>query len=376
MLFEFENSYNLNTGDLLEIFYGSGIHLQKDVTLSFSFIDPQGRLVSTDLDLRDNSLIKDINYDILNTNGETLYENYRTGLTRTFSLTEIENIALFGEYKKDFGVRVIVSNFINDNKFISEYYLYGNTPNISGVFVSDGSGYKNYTGNSSYNLMDTGFIYDQVELNVNFYNNPQYISYDYIDVYKINNENEQIIDENFIYRYSITNNLDLFNIEINQNYLNTGLHNLVLIPYSKIGSGDPFYINDIFLQSSETGIVTVESSIINELLLNNGDELVKINLITGFFINKNDEIIDILEKNSYRIIKYTTEIIDNYKISSSELKIIIHDTGSNSIPSLIEYGFGDNNFMNYRLETGESNIYLLANGANKGSFYKLYKTSM
>lgn len=375
MLFEFENSYNLNTGDLLEIFYGSGVHLQKDVTLSFSFIDPQGRLVSTDLDLRDNPLIKDINYDILNINRETLYENYRTGLTRTFSLTEIENIALFGEYRKDFGVRVVVSNFINDNKFISEYYLYGNTPNISGVFVSDGSGYKNYTGNSSYNLMDTGFIYDQVQLNIGFYNNPQYISYDYIDVYKINNENEQIIDENFIYRYSFTNNFDSL-IEINQNYLDTGLHNLVLIPYSKIGSGDPFYINDVFLQSSKTGIVTVEPSTINELLLNNGDELVKINLITGFFINKNDEIIDIIEKNSYRVIKYTTEIIDNYKISSSELKIIIHDTGSNSIPTLIEYGFGDNNFMNYRLETGESNIYLLANGANKDSFYKLYKTSM
>jgi hypothetical protein len=376
MLFEFENSYNLNTGDLLEIFYGSGVHLQKDVTLSFSFIDPQGNVIGSDLELRNNPLIKDISYDILNTNRETLYENYKIGSTRTFSFKEIENIALFGQYEKDFGIRAVVSNFINDNKFISEYYVYGNVPKISGVFLLDGSGFKIYNDDLSYNIINSGFIYDKIELEINFLNNSQYISYDYIDIYKSDNENIEIVNDNFIYRYPIVNSFDLFKIEIDRNYLNTGFSNLAIIPYSKIGSGDVFYLNNVFLKENETPITPIDSPTVNELKLGSQDEIVKINVITGYFNSNNNEIIDIIEKNHHKVIKYTTEIYNNNKISSSELKIIIHDSKFNSIPSLIEYGFGENNFINYELQTGESNLYLIANGGSKGSFYKLYKTSM
>jgi hypothetical protein len=376
MLFEFENSYNLNTGDLLEIFYGSGVHLQKDVTLSFSFIDPQGKIIGSDLELRNNPLIKDISYDILNTNRETLYENYKIGSTRTFSFKEIENIALFGQYEKDFGIRAVVSNFINNNKFISEYYVYGNVPKISGVFLLDGSGFKIYNDDLSYNIINSGFIYDKIELEINFLNNSQYISYDYIDIYKSDNENIEIVNDNFIYRYPIVNSFDLFKIEIDRNYLNTGFSNLAIIPYSKIGSGDVFYLNNVFLKENETPITPIDSPTVNELKLGSQDEIVKINVITGYFNSNNNEIIDIIEKNHHKVIKYTTEIYNNNKISSSELKIIIHDSEFNSIPSLIEYGFGENNFINYELQTGESNLYLIANGGSKGSFYKLYKTSM
>jgi hypothetical protein len=296
MLFEFENSYNLNTGDLLEIFYGSGVHLQKDVTLSFSFIDPQGNVIGSDLELRNNPLIKDISYDILNTNRETLYENYKIGSTRTFSFKEIENIALFGQYEKDFGIRAVVSNFINDNKFISEYYVYGNVPKISGVFLLDGSGFKIYNDDLSYNIINSGFIYDKIELEINFLNNSQYISYDYIDIYKSDNENIEIVNDNFIYRYPIVNSFDLFKIEIDRNYLNTGFSNLAIIPYSKIGSGDVFYLNNVFLKENETPITPIDSPTVNELKLGSQDEIVKINVITGYFNSNNNEIVDIIEK--------------------------------------------------------------------------------
>jgi hypothetical protein len=377
MLFEFENNYNLNTGDLLEIFSASGIHLQKDISLSFSFVDPQGNSITNDLELRNNPLIKEIQYDIIDIDGKVLYENYLVSATRSISIKEIDNIALFGEYKKDFGIRAIVSNFINDNKFISEYYLYGNVPVISEVFVSDGSGVKQYTESKFYDIFDTGAIsYDKIEFNLKFLNNTNYISYDYIDIYAKQSNYPEIINENFIYRKVINNNLDLYKIEISQEYINTDEYYFGIVPYSKIGSGEVFYVGSHKLISSRIESTGEQFLNTNDFRLVNGDESIKTELITGKFINGQNEIIDIIDKNSYKTIKYTTQINKNNQISSSELKIIIFDTGYDSIPSLIEYGFGDNNFMNYRLETINSNIYLIADGANKEASYKLYKTSM
>ena len=376
MLLEFENAYNLDKGDLLQIFTASGVHLQRDVSLSFSFTDPQGKLISNDIQLRENPLIKNIDYDIIDASGNVIYENYLEGLTRTFSLKEIDNIALFGEYKKDFGVRCTVSNFINDNKFISEYYLYGNVPQISGILVNDGSGIRKYDQNLTYEDLGTGAINDKVQLNIEFLNNPKYVIYDYIDVYSTyvgeNNDVVDIIDENFIYRYPILNNSQLFQIDLTRDFLNIGNHNLAIVPYSKIGSGEAFYIKPVIF--TETPQIIEENP---PSLAENGAS-VQNNLITASFIGGQDEIIDVIDltTNTHNVFKYTTLIIDNDKMCSSELKIVYNNLDPDSIPSLTEYAISENNFINYKLEITESNLYLMANGASEGATYKLYKTSL
>ena len=138
-----------------------------------------------------------------------------------------------------------------------------------------------------------------------------------------------------------------------------------------------FYIKPVILaQSPEVSLEfnDTQKTSLGELIISNGENLVKTNLITGSFTNDKEEIIDIINKVDYKIIKYTTQIIDNNRILSSELKIIIDDDGNN--PTLMEYGFGENNFINYRLEIGDSDIYLIASDINAGSFFKLHKTSM
>lgn len=376
MLFEFENAYNLDTGDLLQIFYASGVHLNKDVSLSFSFVDPQGKLINSDITLKENPLIKNINYDIIDINGAVVYENYLQGLTRTFALTEINNIALFGEYKKDFGVRCSVSNFINDNKFIAEYYLYGNVPQISGVLINDGSGIRRYSQNLPYENINTGIIKDKIELNIEFSNNPTYILYDYIDIFSLekdqNNNFLPIANGNFIYRYPILNNIQLFKIDITSDFLPSGNYSLAVVPYSKIGSGEAFYIEPVIVAETEKKIQEEPALIIkNEGLIEN-------DFIEGSFIGDGDEIIDTIDlsKNKYHLFKYTTLIIDANKMCSSELKVIYNSLNLELKPLLTEYAISENNFINYKIESTESNLYLIANGASKGAQYRLSKTSI
>jgi hypothetical protein len=431
-MFEFENGYNLNTGDLLQIFQASGIHFKKDVTLNFSFIDPVGKVIDTDVELRDNPLIKDIEYDILDTNGNVLYENYFVGLSRSLTITELDNIALFGEYKKDFGIRAIVSNYINENKFVSEYYVYGNIPEIYSVQVYDGSGQKNYfkynfwdfkinSGNltnfyvstidskdieidwgdtqpnstliSNSNtghlyIENTGINYDTIKINIDLLNNPKYIEYDYIDIYAglSNSGIININQSNFLYRENFSNIDNQLFIEIGKEYIQYDqYYDFIIVPYSKLGSGNHYYIGPhIIIKSEETlnaeitvePVDTFEKGSFEELnLIKNGLDL-KFNLINGS-IDGTSGIIDIIDKNlPYRTYKYLSQIIDKEnKATSSELKLTITDTGK--MPILTEYGieFTDNN-INYILESTQSYIYLKASNINYPAQYKIYKTSM
>lgn len=431
-MFEFENGYNLNTGDLLQIFTASGIHLQKDVTLNFSFIDPVGNVVDTDIELRENPLIKEIEYDILDTNGNVLYENYFIGLSRSLTITELDNIALFGEYKKDFGIRAIVSNYVNENKFISEYYVYGNVPNIYSVQVSDGSGQKNYfkysfwdfkinsgdltnfyvstinsqdieidwgdnkvnsiinsnsTTGHSY-VENTGINYDGIQINLDLINDPKYIAYDYIDIYAEPSISgiAEIIEDNFLYRKTFSNIDNQLLIEIGRDYLEYDqAYNFTIVPYSKLGSGSHYQIGPhVMIKSASTidaenviqPTTSFEKGSFIELNLIKGNQDLKFDLFTGI-INNSSGIIDIIDKNlQYRTYKYISQIIDKKnEATSSELKLTIINTGK--MPILTEYGieFTENN-INYTLESTESFIYLKANNVNYPAQYKIFKTSI
>jgi hypothetical protein len=380
-MFEFNPQYNLNTGNLQEIFYASGVHLNRDVKLIFNFRDVQSNYINNTEDLISNRYIKQIDYDILDISGNIVYENFESSLTQSFSLSEEQNISIFGEYRKDFGVRATLSNFLNDQKFISEYYLYANTPQISGILIQDGNGERLYS--ESLEILNTSGVENGViYLNIYYYNNLNYMSMDKIDIYASPSSEvlyPSIVEENFHSTFYIYDADDLLQTTLNKNNLDYNVdYNFTIVPYSKIGSGEPFYISSgRFKTPEETGLGVAAPTEVNNVLLTNN---VKIDTITGE-INKNKEsIIDIIEKDKYNLAKYTTKIISNNgNIASSEIKIISNKiSGSKYNVSISEYAIIDPFSLNVKFDIEDSDefIYFKVNEINENSNFLMHRLLM
>lgn len=139
-LYEFPPTFVVDTGNLSAVYTGSGVHLNKDVRFNFNFIDSLSKSVLTDYELATNPIINSLNFDILDKNGNLVVPNYKTNsLNTSLIITERENIQIFKQYTKDFGVRLSVTNNINNELFVGEFYVYGNLPKIKNIQVYDGS---------------------------------------------------------------------------------------------------------------------------------------------------------------------------------------------------------------------------------------------
>jgi hypothetical protein len=197
-MFEFETTFNVNTGDLSQTYTGSGVHLKKDVTLSFTLLDPQLNLIKTDSDLINNPLTNIVSFDILDSNGNVVFPNYKSGTSsRSLTLTEIENASIFGSYNKDFGVRSTITNNLNSNKFQSEFYVYGNIPvvDIGATFIYDGGPFEEGSNESGTPPPQIGFgeypfitggnepQIGQIKIEVGLTNSLQYIEMLKYDIY-------------------------------------------------------------------------------------------------------------------------------------------------------------------------------------------------
>jgi hypothetical protein len=140
-LYEFEVVPPTTGADLANVSTGSGVHLYKDVTLTFSdIVDRQGNNLRTQEQLQNNIFFEGFDIDILDSTGGMVFTGYKSGLkSRTFTFTEQENIEVFGSYQPDFGVRYAVQDQ-NGSEQISEFYLYANVPQVKCVYVTDSSG--------------------------------------------------------------------------------------------------------------------------------------------------------------------------------------------------------------------------------------------
>lgn len=78
-MYEFDPSFNVNTGSLNQVFSGSGVHLNRDVTFSFGLIDQQANAITSDQQLIDNPLVDSIVFDILDSGGNVIYPAYLSG---------------------------------------------------------------------------------------------------------------------------------------------------------------------------------------------------------------------------------------------------------------------------------------------------------
>ena len=184
-MFEFEPSYNSNTGDPNAIAIGSGVHLNKDVSFYFSLFDNKNNLIENTQSFRKNAFIKNVTFDILDVNGNTIFPEYITSASTSFSFNENDNMSIFGLYQKDFGIRANVSNNFNPEIFTLEYYTYANVPKISGVKIIDGIGYKNYPTDPSGTGESINKVEEYINFNISLENDPKYIKLDKVEFYAV-----------------------------------------------------------------------------------------------------------------------------------------------------------------------------------------------
>jgi hypothetical protein len=372
-MFEFDTQFSINTGALNAVYTGSGVHLDRDVTFSFTLVDPQGNLIKTDADLIKNSLVSNVSFDILNKLGQAVFTNYKSGTTsRSLTLSEIENASIFGSYEKDFGVRVKVANTINNNIFQSDFFAYGNVPNISSFDVTDGF--------SSYLADDP--LYDQMVVDLQFSNNLKYVDIKKFDLY-VSTENDISLysDPNlkssdnpyYLYTQNVQDNSEINQIVIKPvGLLYDTNYYFTIVPYSTLGSGSGISFGPkVFNRSSDSDVPTILAA--NQLELYLGDEIVNTSLITGqITIPNSNHLLDQIESGTYNTILYTVQIREDSKYTSSELKLVTNGSSG----ALLESPITNSGQLIYSVDQiGDfTNVYV--SGVTPTGYYKIYKISL
>ena len=141
---EFETKFVYDDQDLELLGIGSGIHLKKDVALNFSFVERKANEISDGEQIRKSRFIEYITYDILDSKGNIVKENYISGTSTFIRIPEQENELIFGEYQKDFAVLAKVKDSTTNIINSGIAYVYGNNMQISGVEATTTRGTYNF----------------------------------------------------------------------------------------------------------------------------------------------------------------------------------------------------------------------------------------
>jgi hypothetical protein len=235
-LHEFDPVFDVDTGNLNQIFTGSGIHLRKDVTFSFDFLDQQGFAVATDDDYINNPLLDSVVFDVLNATGGTVFPNYFSGKsTRSLTISELDNESIFGSYTKDFGVRITLPNSFDNSIFTGVFLVYGNLPNIT-LLTPD---YSEFSGAAQ---STRGF-----DVGISLQNDLRYIRMDRYDVYASTGSDLQLpsltyLDpknqEGYLFSQSALNIEDIYNLRVDKYTLEQNIpYYFTVVPYGVLGSG-------------------------------------------------------------------------------------------------------------------------------------------
>jgi hypothetical protein len=396
-MFEFEPTFEVNTGDLNKVYTGSGVHLNRDVTISLSLLDPEFNEIATDNDLIRNPLADIVSFDILNSSGQVVFQNYKSGATsRTLTLTEVENASIFGSYAKDFGIRSIITNRLNSQKFTGEFYVYGNVPEVDtgATFIYDGgpfvSGiqdpYSIYPFPTGGNQTQTG----QIKIEVGLKNSLQYVKMLKYDIY-VSTEDDIVVYEDpnlnastnpfFLYSQSVesvSESKTLIIKPIGLSY-NTEYY-FTVVPYSTLGSGNHIKFGPkIFTKEAADNAPSILSA--NQFEVGTENNIVNLSTLSGItqYQPNVNTVIDTLQTGAYNTILYTVQFKTgdpNTYVSyiSSELKLVY---GGSGLDTLLESPITNTGQLTYSVATGVGGIRLLqVSGAPINSTYKIYKTSL
>jgi hypothetical protein len=253
-LFQFDPTFSVDTGNLNQIFTGSGVHLQKDATFFFDILDQQLNTVSSDQQFLDNPLIGGCVFDILNIDGTTAAANFFTGkYSRSVTVSALDNENIFGTYKKDFGIRCRLPNSFDGSIFTGVFLAYGNVPNILDIVPN----YSEFSGASQ--------ATESLNISIVLQNDLRFTQMDRYDVYASTGAGSAVNEltylnptaqEGYLFSQSVANVSNAYALTINKGALteNTPYY-FTVVPYGALGSGKPFVFGPTTFVTKQTNVL-------------------------------------------------------------------------------------------------------------------------
>jgi hypothetical protein len=324
-LFQFDPTFSVDTGNLNQIFTGSGVHLQKDATFFFDILDQQLNTVSSDQQFLDNPLIGGCVFDILNIDGTTAAANFFTGkYSRSVTVSALDNENIFGTYKKDFGIRCRLPNSFDGSIFTGVFLAYGNVPNILDIVPN----YSEFSGASQ--------ATESLNISIVLQNDLRFTQMDRYDVYASTGAGSAVNEltylnptaqEGYLFSQSVANVSNAYALTINKGALteNTPYY-FTVVPYGALGSGKSFVFGPTTFVTKQTNVV-LSSADVNAVNIYDGTGFNQTIYQTGKLCYGRG-VIHEFDSGVFTSVKYLVEIKDTGNIRRlSELKGVINTTG-------------------------------------------------
>lgn len=323
-LFEFDPVFNVDTGNLNQIFTGSGVHSQKDVTLFFDILDQQLNTISSNQQFLENPLISGCVFDILNIDGTTAAANFFTGkYSRSVTVSALDNENIFGTYKKDFGVRCKLPNSFDGSIFTGVFLAYGNVPNILDIVPNhvEFSGAPQAT--------------ESFDASIVLQNNLRFTQMDRYDVYALTGSGSAVNEltyldptaqEGYLFSQSAVNVSNAYALTINKGVLTDNIpYYFTVVPYGALGSGKSFVFGPATFVPKQTNLLlpTADVSAVN---IYDGSGFSSTVYKTGTFTSDTG-ILHQFSSGEFTSVKYLVEIRSGDIRQLSELKGVINTTG-------------------------------------------------
>lgn len=368
-LFEFDPTFNVDTGNLNQTFTGSGVHLKKDVTFFFNILDQKLNPIVSNQDFLENPLISECIFDVLNIDGTVAAANFLTGkYARSVTVSALENENIFGTYQKDFGVRCSLPNSFDGSIFTGTFLAYGNVPNILDItpIYTEFSGLPQAT--------------DSFSASIVLQNDLRFTQMDRYDVYALTGSGPAVDEltylnptekEGYLFSQSAIEKSDTYTLNINKGALleNTPYY-FTVVPYGALGSGKSFTFGPttFVLQRADVLRPTVDASAMN---IYDGSGFSNTVYKTGKLCYGRG-VIHEFDSGVFTSIKYLVEIKDSGNIRRfSELKGVVNQTGL----ALIQEPVNDTTttYQLTGLASGLCGLYVSGNNYQR-STYKLHAT--
>ena len=269
-VFEFEPSFEYDKENIGILGKGKAVHSKKDVTFNMSFYNNAGTKLNSSK-AQSSRTFNGATYDIINILGEPVYENYFSGYKTRLTITEEENIKLFGSYQKDFGIKIQTKDAFLGNGGAAEFYTYGNLLHIGSVQVNDALGTTTWQTNVSgipetEGVSPSGKLVNALSLKANIDNNMSYVTPSHFDVYVSDKESFDIKDSGVIRKRipiieskkqnSVTAN-ESWGMKPNKDYW------FGLVGYSKLGSGNLVKVGPNKISRKEEASENIQGGVLN-----------------------------------------------------------------------------------------------------------------
>ena len=322
-LVEIPPVFNVDTGNLNQVFTGSGVHLKKDVTFFFDILDQQLNTVSSNQQFLENPLIDRCVFDILNADGTTAAASFLTGTSRSITVSALDNQDVFGSYQKDFGIRCKLPNTFDGSIFTGEFYAYGNVPNILDIAPD----YTEFSGAAQ--------ATERINASIVLQNDLNFTQMDRYDVYALTGSGSAVNEltylapfaqEGYLFSQSAADVVNARSLTINRGTLPQDVpHYFTVVPYGTLGSGSAFTFGPATFVTVENIIVRPETNS-SALNLYHGNSFGQTIYKTGKFFSDTG-ILHEFSSGQFSSVKYFIEVSGSGQRILSELRGVVNTTG-------------------------------------------------